>query len=163
VLKRTNNSDSSEELASKGDGSNHGSRSLIKHVNLSGVRGLIHLSGQLLEMSKMIGTLMENDLASLLINDIQQFVNKSQDAQTPSHQWAQKILMSESSSLAEITKGSIFEEADFKALADLKSRMVPLIMGLVRIDRVGVALQMYREKLVKLVKQVTKQVCPYPT
>lgn len=139
-----------------------GEKSLIPQkdrvVNLNGVRGLIHLSGQLAEMSKMIGTLMENDLVSLLVSSVQQALSKSQDPNQPAYQWAYNLLHSESSAFTNVAKTPIFNDADVQTKNDVKLKVLPLVMGLVRIERLGPALQIYRDKLTKVVKAVTKQV-----
>jgi hypothetical protein len=36
--------------------------------------------------------------------------------------------------------------------------LAPLVLGLVRVERIGPALQLYRDKLMKLIKAITKQV-----
>lgn len=41
-----------------------------KTANLKGVKGLVHLGGQLLEMEKMIGSLMENEFVSVFMDEI---------------------------------------------------------------------------------------------
>ena len=132
-----------------------------KPVNLEGIRGLVHLTGQLAEMSKMIGTLMENDFLSLISTDIQKFLARCQDNKQPSFIWAEKVLYADQNTIQSLLQGPVFQEAELAAEEDLKGRLTPLVMGLLRVERMGPALQLYRDKLMKVIKAVTKQVLQY--
>jgi hypothetical protein len=131
-----------------------------KSVQLNGVAGLVHLTGQLAEMAKMIGTLMENDFVSLMINDIQSCVNSAQDDRTTAHQWAAYYLSSNQPlNVVTAFQRPLLDASDQFSVDELKARLMPLVLGLVRVERFGTALQTFRDRLMKVVKAVTKQVC----
>lgn len=128
-----------------------------RHFHLNGVRGLVHLGGQLAEMSKMIASLMENDFINTLMTDINQQLSQGQDSENGWAPWAIKTL--NGASIA--AENNVFNEMlenDFIDNESLRMAVTPFIMGLLRTDRLAAALQAYRERIMKTIKNVTKQV-----
>jgi vacuolar protein sorting-associated protein 54 len=133
-------------------------------VQLNAVRGLVHLSGQLAEMAKMIGNLMENDFVELLMADLNQLAGAdtagsgSVGGQIGDYaRWAQSILFDES---IDASSFKPFTTEDLCKDDELRSRMVPLVYGLVRTEKLSSAVQLHRDNSVKIVKAVTKQFFP---
>ncbi|KAK3847864.1 MAG: Vps54-like protein-domain-containing protein [Linnemannia gamsii] len=90
--------------------------------------------GQLTEMRKMIGKMMEGDLVDLLINDFRLRIGKLDVA----------TLLTD--------LGKVEREND------LQEKMMPLIQGLLRANRAGVALQTFREQILQEIKNIIKSV-----
>jgi hypothetical protein len=136
----------------------------VRTINLNGVRGLVHLSGQLAEMSKMIASLMESDFLNIIVNNIQQQVNSATDPAQSLHRWALGILDSDTYNVENNSASGGMNDVpgfvieDVRREESLRSSLAPLVFGLVRTDRFGHALQAYRDRLMKIVKSVTKQV-----
>jgi hypothetical protein len=114
-------------------------------LSLRGVRGLIHLNGQLAEMSKMIASLMESDFSQAISSDLQ---TQTQDEKVK--KTIGELLVT--FPLPDMNAGLLLIDED------LKHRLAPLILGLLRADRLSAAMQNYREIALKMVKQITKQV-----
>lgn len=131
-------------------------------------------------MTKMISSLIENDFVTLLINDVTNFSNAIMDPKNPDRKWAMELLgnscfinntnvnpVIDNSSqkkdakviyLMELINAPLLNSNDLLKEDDLKTRLNPLVMGLIRVEKLGPALQIYRDKLLKLVKNATKQV-----
>jgi len=143
-----------------------------KPLDLRGVRGLIHLNGQLSEMTKMIAGLVESDFVSLITNDFKQtlaaidgnnpFGNMKNISCTP---WIEKIYACQQKSNFEHNHDNNNNNKNILPSPlsngkddDLKEKLVPLIMGLLRMDRLGIGLQIYRESLRREIKLAIKKV-----
>ncbi|KAG0248255.1 hypothetical protein BG011_000270, partial [Mortierella polycephala] len=133
-----------------------------RSLDIRGVLALVHFGGQLTEMRKMIGKMMENDLVNLLLNDFRMRVGKLDVA---------TLLMD----LAKVdTANTKFTKPNFnrginpllskqvERETELQEKMLPLVQGLLRANRVGAALQTYREQILQEIKNIIKSQYPPP-
>ncbi|KAG0198257.1 hypothetical protein BGX28_008287 [Mortierella sp. GBA30] len=133
-----------------------------RSLDIRGVLALVHFGGQLSEMRKMIGKMMEGDLVNLLLNDFRLRIGKLDVA---------TLLID----LGKIdTSNTKFTKPNFnrginpllskqvEKETDLQDRMQPLIQGLLRANRAGVALQTYREQMLQEIKNIIKSQYPPP-
>lgn len=113
-------------------------------------------------MTKMIGSLIENDFVTLLTDDITGFLSKVVDPKEESRKWANSLLFPPTGSKpildAHQLQGEILSKEETMKMEDLKIKLKSLMMGLLRMERLGPALQAYRDRLLKIVKNATKQV-----
>ncbi|KAF9977696.1 hypothetical protein BGZ73_005206 [Actinomortierella ambigua] len=138
-----------------------GSKSLIptpRSLDIRGVLALVHFSGQLTEMRKMIGKMLENDFVTLLLNDFRYRIGKLDVA---------TLLMD----LSKVdTRNTRFVKPNFNKGINplltaqvekeqaLQEKLFPLIQGLLRTNRAGIALQTYREQMIQEIKNIIKSV-----
>ncbi|KAI3643121.1 hypothetical protein MP228_012676 [Amoeboaphelidium protococcarum] len=119
-------------------------------VYLSAVRGLVHLHSQLNEMIKLIGSLIENEFIDFMISDIEK---NSQHYQN----WAHKVLDTA------IDKSQLLADCDnAEEIQNTRMKLSPYINGLIRVDIFGHALQVFRDRVMKYIKAITKQHFPAP-
>ncbi|KAG0345748.1 hypothetical protein BG004_003179 [Podila humilis] len=133
-----------------------------RSLDIRGVLALVHFSGQLTEMRKMIGKMMENDLVNQLLNDFRIRIGKLDVA---------TLLMDLSkvdTSNTRFTKPSFNRginpllSKQIEREQDLQAKMFQLVQGLLRTNRAGVALQTYREQILQEIKNIIKSQYPPP-
>ncbi|KAF9211043.1 hypothetical protein BGZ59_008583 [Podila verticillata] len=133
-----------------------------RSLDIRGVLALVHFSGQLAEMRKMIGKMMENDLVNLLLNDFRLRIGKLDVATLLTD------LSKVDTSNTRFTKPSFSRginpllSKQVEREQDLQTKMFPLIQGLLRANRAGVALQTYREQILQEIKNIIKSQYPPP-
>ncbi|KAF9584918.1 hypothetical protein BGW38_004669 [Lunasporangiospora selenospora] len=135
----------------------------VRHsLDIRGVHALVHFGGQLTEMRKMIGKMMEQDLLNLLLNDFRLRIGKL-DVTT-----LLTDLGRVDTSNTKFTKPSFNRginpllTAQVEQESELQAKMLPLIQGLLRASRAGVALQSYREQILQEIKNIIKSQYPPP-
>ncbi|KAF9350532.1 hypothetical protein BGX34_001159, partial [Mortierella sp. NVP85] len=127
-----------------------------RSLDIRGVSALVHFGGQLTEMRKMIGKMMESDFVELLLNDFRFRVGKL-DVGT---------LLVDLSKVD--TSNTKFVKPNFirglnpllskqvERETDLQNKLLPLVYGLLRTNRAAFALQAYREQILQETKNIIK-------
>ncbi|KAF9424983.1 hypothetical protein BGZ94_007949 [Podila epigama] len=133
-----------------------------RSLDIRGVHALLHFGGQLTEMRKMIGKMMENDLVNLLLNDFRLRIGKLDVATLLAD------LNKVDTSNTRFTKPSFIRginpllSKQVEREQDLQAKMLPLVQGLLRTNRAGVTLQTYREQIIQEIKNIIKSQYPPP-
>ncbi|KAJ3022304.1 hypothetical protein HKX48_006491 [Thoreauomyces humboldtii] len=138
-----------------------------QNLDLRRVKALASFSAQLLSMSRTIGTVMENELVKIILTDVRETV-ATMDASkvssringAPASTWVRNML---SNSYTYSVASPVTTTIDAALIAGeerLKTRLLPLILGLLRVDRLGSALQLYKDALLKEVKAMSKKYYP---
>ncbi|KAJ3164013.1 hypothetical protein HDU88_005666 [Geranomyces variabilis] len=144
-----------------------GSSLISQNLDLRRVKALSSFSNQLLQMSRTMGIIMENDLVRVILADVRETV-ATMDATkvssrlngAPASNWVKNML---SNTYTYSAASPVATTIDARLIAGeerLKSRLLPLVLGLVRMDRLGNALQAYKEALLKEVKAMSKKYYP---
>lgn len=121
-------------------------------IDLRGVKALMHFSGQLTEMHKSIGVMMENDLLNMLFLDFEENVENVKKTDIIRSLYNYKILQSTKHSTTSIRvtiDSEIIEKED-----NLKKRITPLVLGLYRVNRFASALHAYHERILEEIKKL---------
>ncbi|KAF9918247.1 hypothetical protein BX616_009774 [Lobosporangium transversale] len=133
-----------------------------RSLDIRGVLALVHFGGQLAEMRKMIGKMIENDLVNLLLDDFRERIGKLDVA----------TLLTDIGRVD--TSNTKFMKPNFnrginpllskqvEEESDLQDKIFSLIQGLLRTNRAGVALQTYREQILQEIKNIIKSQYPPP-
>lgn len=146
---------------------------ISKKIDLKGVKCLGTLSLQLTEVSRTIFSVMESDLIHILSKDLLQVLAtptsvpsiKEKDklliapriSKAPASFWIKKILDNDFS-LSTTTELMLPDEKLIVEDDALKIRLVPILLGLVRINRLDEALGAYKERLLQDIKILSKKV-----
>lgn len=135
-------------------------------VQMQNVRALLHFTGQLREVAKNVGLLMEADFVHVMMHDLQEIVRTAALAEdkiapkcrgTIIEDWVQALALHSPLLPGFIKhKGLVTPEEE----SWLKSRMQPLISGLIRLDRLSSALHVYVEKSRREVNTTMKKYYP---
>ncbi|CAG8558783.1 4928_t:CDS:10, partial [Racocetra fulgida] len=124
-------------------------------IDLRGVRVLMYFGGQLGDMYKSIGVMMENDLLNMLFMDFEEHVENVNTTN------AINILCNDN----KINHSVKHSTPSISVMNDpvvidneerLKKRITPLVLGLYRINRFASALQAYRERMLEEVKKMVQ-------
>ncbi|KAJ3050529.1 hypothetical protein HK097_008530 [Rhizophlyctis rosea] len=139
-------------------------------LDLRGVRSLANLNGQLSEMVRTIGLVMENEFVNIVLTDVRETValmdaNKisSRIVHTPAVTWIRNILENRYRVQGGGAGGGVTRPGLGDKIGDeekLKARLVPLVLGLLRMDKLGNGFQTYKDALVKEIKAMTKKYYP---
>ncbi|KAG0309326.1 hypothetical protein BGZ98_003441 [Dissophora globulifera] len=133
-----------------------------RSLDIRGVLALVHFGGQLTEMRKMIGKMVENDFVNVLLGDFRVRIGKLDVA----------TLLTDLSKVD--TTNTKFSKPNFnrginpllskqvERESDLQDKLFPLIQGLLRTNRAEIALQTYREQILKEIKNIIKSQYPPP-
>ncbi|KAF8935403.1 ribosomal 40S subunit protein S1B [Dissophora ornata] len=133
-----------------------------RSLDIRGVLALVHFGGQLTEMRKMIGKMMENDLVSVMLCDFRIRIGKLDIA----------TLLTDLGRVD--TSNTKFTKPNFnrginpllskqvERESELQNKMLPLVQGLLRTNRAGIALQTYRERILQEIKNIIKSQYPPP-
>ncbi|KAF9434435.1 hypothetical protein BGZ76_008015 [Entomortierella beljakovae] len=133
-----------------------------RSLDIRGVLALVYFGGQLTEMRRMIGKMMEDDFVNLLLNDFRIRIGKLDVA----------TLLIDLSKVD--TTNTKFTKPNFnrginpllskqvERESELQEKMLPLIQGLLRTNRAGAALQSYREQILQEIKNIIKSQYPPP-
>ncbi|KAI1292436.1 ribosomal 40S subunit protein S1B [Mortierella claussenii] len=133
-----------------------------RSLDIRGVLALVHFGGQLTEMRKMIGKMIENDLVNVLLDDFRVRIGKLDVATLLTD------LGKVDTSNTKFTKPNFIRGVNpllakqVEREGDLQDRMFPLIQGLLRTNRAEVALQTYREQILQEIKNIIKSQYPPP-
>lgn len=140
--------------------------SVSQNLDLRRVKALTSFSAQLLNLSRTIGSMMETEFVKAIVSDVQETVAtmdtskvSSRISHAPASNWVQNMINNKysfatvSSPVATTIDPSIIVDEE-----RLKSRLLPLVLGLLRMDRLGSAFQAYKEALLKEIKQLSKKV-----
>ncbi|KAJ3416012.1 hypothetical protein HDV05_003609 [Chytridiales sp. JEL 0842] len=145
-------------------------------LDLRGVNAIVHLNSQLTDISKSIATKMENELINVLLGDIRALVDSidsvSKMAPRIDNSTAStfiknivkcKVAPPTPPPLALATPMQTSLPAMPETLTDdiLVPRLIPIIFGLLRMNRLGVALHQYKEALTKEMKVITRKYYPH--
>ncbi|KAJ1531168.1 hypothetical protein HK096_007896, partial [Nowakowskiella sp. JEL0078] len=136
-----------------------------RSLDLRGVRSLQNLNSQLSEMYMLVGKMMEGDLVNLMIGDIRDTVGQIDKStmlasgiqKAPAAVWIRNIVSGKYS----LSAGTPTAPSSLTSISDedkLKRRLTPLVMGLLRIDRLSSALQSYKDALISEIKILIKRV-----
>src|SRR5205823_4334760 len=115
-------------------------------------RALMQFSGQLTEMYKSIGVMMENDLLNMLFLDFEEHVenvNKSDIIRSLYNYIIPQSAKHGATSINVTIDSEIMEKED-----SLKKRITPLVLGLYRMSRLVSTLQAYRERILEEIKKI---------
>ncbi|KAF9166972.1 hypothetical protein DFQ26_006236 [Actinomortierella ambigua] len=141
------------------------SKSLVptpRSLDIRGVLALVHFSGQLTEMRKMIGRMLENDFVTLLLNDFRYRIGKLDvatlllDLNKVDTRNTRFVKPSFNKGINPLLTAQVEKEQG------LHQKMFPLIQGLLRTNRAGIALQTYREQMIQEIKNIIKSQYPPP-
>ncbi|KAF9930031.1 hypothetical protein FBU30_000944 [Linnemannia zychae] len=133
-----------------------------RSLDIRGVLALVHFSGQLTEMRKMIGKMMENDLVDLLINDFRLRIGKL-DVATLLTDLGKVDTSNTKFTKPNFTRGiNPLLSKQVERESDLQEKMMPLVQGLLRANRAGIALQTFREQILQEIKNIIKSQYPPP-
>ncbi|KAG0216152.1 hypothetical protein BGX33_000416 [Mortierella sp. NVP41] len=133
-----------------------------RSLDIRGVLALVHFSGQLTEMRKMIGKMMEGDLVDLLINDFRLRIGKL-DVATLLTDLGKVDTSNTKFTKPNFTRGiNPLLSKQVEREIDLQVKMMPLVQGLLRANRAGVALQTFREQILQEIKNIIKSQYPPP-
>ncbi|TPX56657.1 hypothetical protein PhCBS80983_g04395 [Powellomyces hirtus] len=138
-------------------------------LDLRRVRALASFSAQLLNMSRTMGSIMKSELVKIILADVRETV-ATMDASkvssrlngAPASNWVKNMLSNtytytySVASPVTTTIGAALIVGEER----LKSRLLPLVLGLLRMDQLGSALQAYKEALLKEVKAMSKKYYP---
>jgi hypothetical protein len=146
---------------------------LSQKIDLKGVKSLGTLSTQLVEVSRTIYSVMEADLISILMKDLAEVVatpisipsskDKSQTfvsskiSSAPVSSWIKKILDNTYSPQAST---NLMLPTDTLLARDegLRTRLLPVVLGLLRINKLDEAMSSYKDRLLSEIKVLTKKV-----
>ncbi|TPX64370.1 hypothetical protein SpCBS45565_g05926 [Spizellomyces sp. 'palustris'] len=136
-------------------------------LDLRRVKALASFSAQLGHLARTIGTMMENELAKVILADVQETV-VTMDAskispgikKAPASNWVYNMLNNKYSFNVSSPVTPSFDQSLTVDEERLKSRLLPLVLGLLRMDRLGSALQLYKDALLKEVKTMSKKYYP---
>lgn len=120
-------------------------------IDLRGVRALMYFGGQLVEMYKAIGVMMENDLLNMLFMDFEEHIENVNTTNTIN------ILCNDNKinySVKHSTPISVMIDPDKEE--KLKKRITPLVLGLYRMNRFSSTLQAYRERMLEEIKKIAQ-------
>ena len=135
------------------------------NLDLREVKPLKHFNGQLTEMTKNIAMIMENDLTNLLVSDIKETL-ALMDPKTKIAlnvgpkiiEWANNIMAGKM--LTVETKdgaiiGAVVSDQEYQRI---KLKITPVVLGLLRMDRLGDSLDNVKDALKREVKSLMKRV-----
>ncbi|CAG8480788.1 15770_t:CDS:10 [Cetraspora pellucida] len=124
-------------------------------IDLRGVRVLMYFGGQLGEMYKSVGVMMENDLLNMLFMDFEEHVENVNTTNAINILYNDnKINYSVKHSTPSISVMNDPTAIDKEE--KLKKRITPLVLGLYRMNRFASALQAYRERMLEEVKKMVQ-------
>ncbi|KAJ3158464.1 hypothetical protein HK101_001317, partial [Irineochytrium annulatum] len=136
---------------------------------LTDVRGVKHLSGQLQELSSKIGSMMELDLVNVLLANLRDAVKSIDAAGNVAPILHGTKVALHVKNMYKIKSGSppvpVAPSSTSSVPLDhvdrqLLQRLQPLVSGLLRIDKLGNAIQSFKEAVASEVKTVTKSLYP---
>jgi hypothetical protein len=146
---------------------------LSQKIDLKGVKSLGTLSTQLVEVSRTIYSVMEADLISILMKDLSETVStpisipsskdKTQNfvssklSKAPVTTWIKKILENQytpqaAPNLMLPTDGLLAQDEA------LRTKLLPVVLGLLRINKLDDAMSAYKDHLLAEIKILTKKV-----
>lgn len=121
-------------------------------VDLTSVKALSNFSSQLDEMEKAVGVMMQHDFLSILLSDLSYKIESLDPAAAK-----QSLLnLAEKVPSADTSNSSLDEK-------DLKERMTPSALGLLRTNMLTTTLQGYRERLMVEIKDIIRKRYPATT
>ncbi|RUS32349.1 hypothetical protein BC938DRAFT_475645 [Jimgerdemannia flammicorona] len=130
-------------------------------LDLRAVRALLNFSSQLNEMYRAIGVMMQHDLVTVLLAELQRGLETMDVAAAVGELMAHSREASVQAQMAKRdthhVKRTVTVE-DVRAEEKLRERIAPSVMGLVRTGKLGPTLQAYRERLMVEVKELIRQV-----
>lgn len=120
-------------------------------IDLTTVKALLNFSSQLDEMEKAVGVMMQHDFLSILLSDLSYKI-ESLDPEA-----AKQSLLD----LAERTANTNVDNINLDDKEkDLKERMIPSTLGLLRTNMLSITLQGYRERLMVEIKDIIRKRYP---
>lgn len=129
-----------------------------RSLDIRGVTALVHFGGQLAEMRKMVGKMIEGDLVGLLLDDFRLWVGKL-DIATLLTDLAKVDTSNTKFVKPNFTRGlNPLLSKQVEQETDLQEKLSPLIHGLLRTNRAALALQAYREQILQETKNIIKSV-----
>ncbi|KAJ3080696.1 hypothetical protein HK102_002878, partial [Quaeritorhiza haematococci] len=155
-------------------------------LDLRGVRGLVHLNGQLSEMTRMIGMMMGKEFVNCLVSDISGHrpdipslkavvaassspnsnipnINASAEAAAvvalASNVYVKNVLSGLYNPSHSADEAQMLSEIGIEE-EKLQARLMPLVLGLLRMDKLGGAFMAYKESLMKEIKAMMKKHYP---
>lgn len=113
----------------------------LKGAELNGVRVLQHMKSQLEEMSKLVCQLCANDFVQISNDFCSNFPSDSATA---------------------AGGGIKFPKFTFTDSESFEQTVFPLLLALVLSNSLQPAIASFQDSILKTVKQIVKQVCPFP-
>ncbi|KAF9937686.1 hypothetical protein BGZ65_001174 [Modicella reniformis] len=133
-----------------------------RSLDIRGVSALVHFGGQLTEMRKMIGKMVESDLVDLLLNDFRMRVG-SLDVGTLLSDLGKADTTNTKFVKPNFIRGiNPLLSQQLEQETDLQKKLLPLIHALFRSNRAAIALQTYREQILQETKNIIKSQYPPP-
>jgi hypothetical protein len=147
---------------------------ISQRVDLKGVKSLAHLPLQLIEISRTLHSVMEADLLNILTNDLSKVVARPLSIESASNRtlnfvspllekapvrpWIDKILdFNYDPAEAPVTLKLPSTEL-LSSEKELKDKLTPVILGLMRMNRLTDSLNSYKTKLLQDIKILSKKV-----
>ncbi|KAL7325236.1 hypothetical protein PS15p_207747 [Mucor circinelloides] len=121
-------------------------------IDLTSVKALSNFSSQLDEMEKAVGVMVQHDFLSILLSDLSYRVESLDPAAAK-----QSLLNLAERSTDTVTNNS--NDLD-EAERDLKERVTPSALGLLRTNMLTTTLQGYRERLMVEIKDIIRKRYP---
>ncbi|KAI8824862.1 Vps54-like protein-domain-containing protein [Fimicolochytrium jonesii] len=138
-----------------------------QNLDLRRVRALGSFSAQLLSLSRTIGATMEAELVNIILSDVQETIATMDASKTsarirgaPAATWVKNMLNSTYSYSVGTPVATTIDTAFIAGEERLKTRLLPLVLGLLRMDRLGSAMQSYKDALHKEIKLLSKKYYP---
>ncbi|KAF9997371.1 hypothetical protein BGZ79_008933 [Entomortierella chlamydospora] len=133
-----------------------------RSLDIRGVLALVHFGGQLTEMRRMIGKMMESDFVNLLLDDFRVRIGKL-DVATLLTDLSKVDTINTKFTKPNFNRGiNPLLSTQVEQESDLQDKMLPLIQGLFRANRAEIALQSYREQILQEIKNIIKSQYPPP-
>ena len=153
-----------------------------KNMDLRGIKSLTHLSGQLAELSHTVSLIMENEFRDVLIKDwrdaiakmVDESIKHAKNPGVPKSKSTNNILelpmMANISNIIKETfeipfgtpkASTIFHQSSLSSDEEiLRVKLMPLVMGLLRMDKLLPALSSYKTTVIKEAKAQIKVFYP---
>ena len=139
-----------------------------KSLDLRGIKSLSNLNTKMGTVSKNIGDLMEAEFCNVLMNHIDSIIKLVPDVRQFEPSKRHEIVFPlENSPVVEFVRNLVLEKFSLGRLTtlnsslidtDLENRLNPIVLGLLRIDKLGNALSNYKEMLSAGIKTLSKMV-----
>ncbi|GAN06613.1 vps54-domain-containing protein [Mucor ambiguus] len=123
-------------------------------MDLTSVKALSNFSSQLDEMERAVGVMMQHDFLSILLSDLSYKI----ESLDPGAAKQSLLALAERASTSTDTNNTSLDEVQKEK--DLKERMTPSALGLLRTNMLTVTLQGYRDRLMVEVKDIIRKRYP---
>lgn len=122
-------------------------------IDLKAVRALVNFSTQLHEMYKAVAVMMQHDFLSIMLSDLSYRI-ESMDQKAAKAELLEQSAKTAGQQQADIPELNMSDAAQ----NELKERLEPSTLGLVRTDMLATALQGFRERILTEIKEIVRKV-----